>query len=152
VKRLIDVTTKVTEILIIILMACLVTILFALVLMRHIFQTTPYFAEELSRYFLVWVSLLGASLGIKEGSHSAVTFFKDKFPKHLQKHVITTANLIILAFLVAFLIGSVRYNLQQASQMSSTLKISMFYITLAAPLGSILMIIQHLGVMAANKE
>lgn len=149
-KSIINAVTKLTEYIVIALVFVMVVMVFGQVIMRHVTHSTPFYAEELSRYLLIWIGFLGSSLGVKYGSHTAVSLFKDHLPLKAKGVVEKLASLLVFLFLAVFFIASVRYCLQQAEQISSTLKISMFWPTLAAPLGSFLMLVQLVGVWLAK--
>lgn len=151
-KSFINAVTKLTEYVVIALVFVMVTLVFGQVIMRHITHSTPFYAEELSRYLLIWIGFLGSSLGVKYGSHTAVSLFKDHMPPKVKGVVEKLASLLIFLFLAVFFLAAMRYCLQQAGQISSTLKVSMFWPTLAAPLGSLLMLVQLVGVWFAKND
>ncbi len=145
-RSFINVVTKITEYVMITLGFLMVALVFGQVIMRHVTHSTPFYAEELSRYFLIWTGFLGASLGVRYGSHTAVSLFIDRLPSGLRTVVEKIGAVIIFLFLFIFLLSAVRYCSQQDGQISSTLKVSMLWPALAAPVGVFLMIIQLIGV------
>jgi TRAP-type C4-dicarboxylate transport system permease small subunit len=56
----------------IIALAVLVAVIFFQVVMRYVFNNSPSWSEEFSRYLFVWFSWIGVSAGLKDGEHLKV--------------------------------------------------------------------------------
>lgn len=114
------------------------------VVMRYIFKAAPFWGEEISRYILVWVSLLGASLAFGNREHAAVEFFTNKLSERAQKLVIRATDilsLIFFAYVIKYGIMSAIGGLKMASPATG---IKMFYPFLGIPVGCLACFIQIL--------
>lgn len=80
-----------------ILLAVTVVIGFAQVLCRVLHAALPW-SEELLRYCFVWLTFMGAGLGIGAGTHLSVEFFAGLFPKKAQRILAAFAMILVLLF------------------------------------------------------
>lgn len=53
-------------------LAVMVAVIFFQVVMRYVFNNSPSWSEEFSRYLFVWFSWMGVSAGLKDGEHLKV--------------------------------------------------------------------------------
>lgn len=74
------------------------------VLARNVLHLSLSVVEEVSRYCMVWLGLLGATIGYRTKSHVAVTYLVDKLPEGARKIVEVIINLLVIAFCLILLI------------------------------------------------
>ena len=67
--RWLDQACKVLEGVIALLMAAMVVLVFGNVVLRYGFNSGITISEELSRWFFVWMTFIGAIVGVKEHAH-----------------------------------------------------------------------------------
>ncbi len=67
--RWLDQACKLVEGLIALLLAAMVVLVFGNVVLRYGFNSSITISEELSRWFFVWMTFLGAIVGVKEHGH-----------------------------------------------------------------------------------
>ncbi len=60
-------------------MSLMLIIIFSQVVTRYVFDWTPEWSEELSRFLFVWVVFLGSALIMGESGHLAVQFVPNHF-------------------------------------------------------------------------
>ena len=65
----------------------------AQVLSRYLFNHSLFWSEELARYFLVWLSFLGASVAYRRKVHPGIDLLQAKMPASLQKISATWSTL-----------------------------------------------------------
>src|SRR5699024_10629959 len=61
---------------------CVVTVL--QVFYRYVLDSALYWPEEVSRASLVWLSFVGAAVGVRQGTHIAITAIYDRFPRRVR--------------------------------------------------------------------
>ena len=66
---------RVTKFMIGIMMVMMITIVLFGVLNRFIFKIPLSWTEEVSRYLMIWVSMLGAAVAVRAGTHVGVSLF-----------------------------------------------------------------------------
>lgn len=110
---------------------------------RYILRVPSSFTDELSRFLLIWIGLLGASYATGKKMHLTI----DLLPNSLTGRKKKMLNLIIhmLVMLFAFLvmvIGGVRlvYITLTLGQTSSALEIPLGYIYMVVPISGIMII------------
>ena len=107
---------------------------------RYVLNAPLNWTEEIARYSMVWVSVLGGGLAFRRGGHIAVTFVVDAFPKLIRNTILFLGGVGILTFLVLMF----WYGWQMAEmvrfQRSAALRFSMSYAYAAIPIGAALMI------------
>lgn len=127
--------------LLIILMALMVLNVLWQVFTRFILRDPSSFTDELSRYLLIWVGLLGAAYISGKKMHLALTFLVDKFPSKARKFVDIIIEILIFLFaLFVMVIGG--FNLVFLTlylhQISASLQIELGYIYIIVPISGIL--------------
>ena len=68
-KKVLDGYCRLVEWLLVALMALMVLLVFGNVLMRYAFNSGITVSEELSRWFFVWLTFLGAAVAVRERAH-----------------------------------------------------------------------------------
>src|SRR3979490_1133418 len=89
-------------------------------------------AEELSRFLFIWMIMLGAMIGVREGSHFVVDVLPD-FPPRPNALLQIVSNLFVLAFALVFVwwgIEFVRFGWDQTSELA---ELPMAFIFMAWP-------------------
>lgn len=121
-------------------MLLLVFILTASVIFRYVFNSPISFAEESSRYILVWMSFLGAGLAAKWDSHMRVDAFLGKMPKKAQLWIKTVINLVTVVFLSFGVYYGMKLVIRTHEQVSELLRINMSIMYFAVVAGFAIMI------------
>ncbi|SHF99535.1 TRAP-type C4-dicarboxylate transport system, small permease component [Fodinibius roseus] len=110
---------------------------------RYILGAPSTFTEELARYLLIWISLLGGAYASGQGMHLAINLLPNQLSKEGQRKLSIFISLIIMLFaLLAMVIGGGRlvYITYVLAQSSSALGIPMSYVYSVVPLSGILII------------
>lgn len=110
---------------------------------RFILQDPSSYTEELARFLLIWIGLLGASYASGKGMHLAIDYFANKFQPAVQKILgMIIQGLIFLFALSVMVIGGIRlvYVTLVLDQTSAALQVKLGYVYLVLPLSGILII------------
>ena len=102
--------------------------------------------EEIARFLLIWISLLGGAVAFGEKAHLGVDYFVGKFDLAAQKLIAIIGQIIILIFAVSiFIVGGsniVMNNMQQlAPALGPQFGLQMGHVYLALPIARAFMII-----------
>lgn len=102
--------------------------------------------EEIARFLLIWISLLGGAVAFGEKAHLGVDYFAGKFDLAAQKLIAIIGQIIILIFAVSiFIVGGssiVMNNMQQlAPALGPQFGLQMGHVYLALPIAGAFMII-----------
>ncbi|MEH0018015.1 MAG: TRAP transporter small permease [Desulfobacter sp.] len=114
------------------------------VVFRYILNDPLVWSEELSTFAMVWVAMIGGSMGIKGSYHVGVSYVVDNVAwMNNHRRVIRLAvNLIILFFLVILLKEAVHLARFAKVQTSPAMGVSMFWPYFGLVFGGGLMILQ----------
>jgi TRAP-type C4-dicarboxylate transport system permease small subunit len=110
---------------------------------RFILQNPSSYTEELARFLLIWIGLLGASYASGKGMHLAIDYFAHKFQPAAQKVLgLIIQGLVFLFALSVMVIGGIRlvYVTLVLEQTSAALQVKLGYVYLVLPLSGILII------------
>lgn len=123
--------------------AMAVTILLQ-VLFRFSIKIPFPWSEELARYLMVWIGMMGASIAMQEGRHVGVDILVDRLHGRGQSLVRGMALVGILWFLGLMVREGIQLLLQIAEQRSPAMDIPMVFAYGAIPLGAFFMIVEGL--------
>jgi len=133
--------------LLVILMALMVLNVTWQVLSRYVFQNPSSFTDELSRYMLIWVGMLGSAYVAGKNEHLAIDILLTKVGKKTQDKLMIIICICILAFaLVVMVIGGLNlvYLTFILDQKSATLQVPMAIIYGIIPFSGFLVIYYQL--------
>lgn len=140
-KKIIDRTFTAIENLCKILMIVQILSVTIVVVGRQVFGRTPVWGEELTLFSMVWASLLGASVLLKNDGHIAVTVLDN----YLSEKAIKALDLLSYLFLGFYAVIMVIYGLKLVEltglNMMPALKIKSSWLYGAMPVSAVLMVI-----------
>jgi len=109
---------------------------------RYVLNDPSSFTEELSRYLMIWLGLLGASYLFGQKSHLAITLLADSIPSKLNTVLQLIINMLILSFVsLAMIRGGCQLISRTLQQFSPALHIPMGYVYCILPLSGCLIIL-----------
>jgi TRAP-type C4-dicarboxylate transport system permease small subunit len=128
-----------------VLIICIIcfTILFQ-VTSRFLFKVPLSWTEEVSRFSLIWLTFIAASLALRDNGHFAVDVISHRLPNKYQKWYQIGIMLFMLTYLVVILKTGFTLVPIAHMQESPALDIHMSYVYLSIPCGAALMIINIL--------
>jgi len=122
---------------------------------RYFFADQSSWTDELARFTLIWVSILGAAYISGKNAHITIDLLSASIAlkARLQMEVVT-GMIISLFVLVIFLVGGSRYIYIsfKLGQTSAALEIPMGYVYLVLPIAGIIIIyFKILGILRSTK-
>jgi len=96
------------------------------VIMRYFFNFTPSWTEELTCILVIWVTLIGLAVGVRERLHLGITVFYDRFPRAVRTvvdYVMLGLQTVLGVYLV---IDGARLTIDQFHTTMSVVKILPF--------------------------
>jgi TRAP-type C4-dicarboxylate transport system permease small subunit len=129
---------RAVEALVLLGMAVVATVVIAEVVLRYAAGRSLIVTEELSRYGMIWVALLGSVLVMRDDGHVAAGGVGWLGPggRRLARAV---ADLLSLAFLLVLAVAGIQTLPGQLDQQTLTLGVSIFWFYLAIPVSALLM-------------
>jgi TRAP-type C4-dicarboxylate transport system permease small subunit len=111
---------------------------------RYAMGQQASWTEELARFLLVWVTLLGGAVAFGTKGHLGVDYFVGKFHHDARKTMAVIGHLVVLFFAVAIFLyggGQVVRDSLAMEQMTPALGWKMGYVYLALPVSGVFMVI-----------
>lgn len=127
------------------------------VVSRYVFQSPSSFTDELSRYMLIWLGMLGAAYVAGKNEHLAIDILPQKLTGKPKMRLMVFIHLIIIAFVLPVMIlggGNLVYITFVLEQKSATLQVPLAYIYSIIPLSGILILyyqISNIRLLLTNK-
>ena len=97
-KKILDFVQALTEYVLYFLVTTMVVIVFAQVIFRFVLRAALPWSEEAARYIMVWMSMLGASIGIRRKAHIGIEAVVTLLPAYQKKAVGIGATVITITF------------------------------------------------------
>lgn len=129
------------------LMAGMALLVVANVFARYVFNHSFVWAEELSRYMMVWVGFLGAGLVLRVGAHIAVDVFQDLVPRRVAQAMRVGVLAVLLVCIGAMGGLGAQYVEFAWGQETPILNWNFGAVYLCIPIGAALMLV-HLVLIA----
>ena len=126
--RVVAVVTRLLEWVLIGLLAGMAAMVFVNVVLRYGFNSGLTFSEEMSRYFFVWLTFIGAVLTFAEHGHIGVETLVRRFGRRGRLICMAISNLIILFCAVVFFWGTWLQHDINASMTAAVVGLSMIWV------------------------
>ncbi|MFQ3619306.1 MAG: TRAP transporter small permease [Spirochaetales bacterium] len=141
------------EIALVVLFPVMVVTIFVATMIRYLTTLSLVWAEELARYCMVWIGLLGASLGIQRNAHIGVEAFVSKLPDRFKPYlqVFRLGVVILFNFLIFIFSLQIIWSQIQTEQISPALRIPISFAYAAIPVGMLLMILRSIQGYMQNR-
>lgn len=132
---------KVIAAFLIVLMALMVLNVTWQVTSRYVFKNPSSFTDELSRYMLIWVGMLGAAYVAGKNEHLAIDIILTSLREKLQKKVLILVSVLVMAFALTVMVlggSNLVYITFILDQKSAALQIPLAYVYGIIPFSGIL--------------
>jgi TRAP-type C4-dicarboxylate transport system permease small subunit len=129
------------------LVAVMTVVVFLQVVYRYVLTQPLHWSEELARYLFVWLSILGATLGLQKRGHFGLDFFYRMFPDKGRRILQFLIYLLMGSVILVILVQGIKLVQITVLQESPAIGISMGWAYACLPVGAVLMAI-HLLVIS----
>lgn len=127
----------------VVLMAFMVLNVLWQVASRYLLQTPSSFTDELSRYLLIWVGLLGASYVTGQKMHLAIDILPSKLEGKKQRNLNIFINVVVALFAFFAMVwggANLVYITLKLEQTSASLGLPLGYVYSVIPLSGLIII------------
>lgn len=143
--RFVDMINKLMGYFLIIGFALSTAVLFWQVFSRFVFGSSISWAEELTRFLLIFMVLIGSSLALRSNELISVEMILERVTGNIRKTlVIVIHSISIILFIILIKYGYLMA-LDFSNQHAPSLRISMEYIYLSLPLGGTLLLLNSIA-------
>lgn len=112
------------------------------IIFRFLIHVPFPWSEELARYLMIWMGMLGAFVALREGRHIGVSLFVDRLPTTWGAKLMLLVELATMVFLGILAKQGFSLALFNSSQLSPAMQIPMILPYMAVPVGASLMILE----------
>ncbi|MDT0678808.1 TRAP transporter small permease [Autumnicola musiva] len=144
-KRSLD---KILGAFLVLLMAIMVIAVLWQVFSRYIMQSPSSITEELARYLLIWIGILGAAYAAGQQEHLSINLLEEKLNPQNRKRLRIGINLLIIFFCITVLMiggGNLVYVSYDLGQLSAALEVPLYIVYMVLPLSGLLIIIYKIN-------
>jgi TRAP-type C4-dicarboxylate transport system permease small subunit len=121
------------------LLSLMTIVVFLQVIFRYILDQPLSWSEEMARYLFVWLSILGAALGVQKKGHFGLDFFQRMMPERLKGVLGQVIQwLMIMVTLIILYQGIILVRMTRPQE-SPAMALSMAWAYSALPVGAGLM-------------
>jgi TRAP-type transport system small permease protein len=134
--------------LLVLMLSAMVVMVFGNVVLRYGFNSGLDFSEELSRFFFIWITFLGAIIAMREGAHLGLDTLIRLLPRTGKLWCFGISNVLMLGCCVLMFYGTWRQHHINATTMSPVTGLPMIWVYGVGYLASTVMGLLILGNLA----
>jgi TRAP-type C4-dicarboxylate transport system permease small subunit len=128
---------KIEDIITITSFLAMTLVVFWSVICRYVLKIPFTSGEELARYLMIYSIYFGVSIGVRRGTHLGIKAFVGILPEKIRKiaekiEVISTTSMFVILFILSM---QMVLQLKSTGQVSTMLRIPMYIVYLALPIG-----------------
>lgn len=114
------------------------------VVLRYVFNESLSWAEELVRYVVVWMSFLGAGMGVARGAHISMGLLVSVLPGRLSIFALRAGHLGAMVFALFLMVAGAEHVLtvRGFGQVSSAMRMPMWIVYLCLPVGAAIFLVR----------
>lgn len=137
---------KLGECICLVMLFAMVVITGAQIICRVFFEALTW-SEELSRYLLVWSSIIGAACVYRRAGHINVSIIQDLLPAKGKKIMQIIVHILCGVFFALMIYYGFIYMGKMANQLSPAMRLPMSIMYASIPVGGILLLYQAFDAM-----
>ena len=108
IERVLIAVSRVAQFFTTVLMVVMTAIISWQIFGRYILNDTPKWSEQLAGILMVYMTMIGGALALRENRHIALTFFRDRWSPAAQARARLISYLLVAAFGAMMLVYGVR--------------------------------------------
>ncbi|MFI2743160.1 TRAP transporter small permease [Zhouia sp. PK063] len=150
-KKLLDKSLGIT---LVVLMAAIVITVLWQIFSRFILNSPSSYTEEIARYLLIWIGVLGAAYASGQKEHLSINILQEKLSPKSRKKLLIGINILIIIFCLLALVlggGNLVYTNYILGQNSAALHLPLAYVYMVLPLSGILVVIYKINEIIYHK-
>lgn len=132
------------------LMAIMTVLISWQVFARYVMGNSLTFSEEVSRFSMVWLTMLGAAYAYRHGSLIAVELLSDSAGPRLQRALRLSITVASCLFAWVLLREGLSITERVSGQTAPSLRISMAWLYAAVPAGALLILVNAGAIVAES--
>jgi len=143
-----EIINRVSEWVMVIIITIMILAVCWQVLSRYVLSNPSGFTEELLRYSLIWLTMIGGAYAYGKGKHIAVTFATRKLSELNRKRLSVMTDFIVVLFVaIAFVYGGFMTSQNAVGQVSAALRMPMQFLYLSLIVAGLIIIFHAISNM-----
>jgi TRAP-type transport system small permease protein len=131
----------------ILMVSAMTLVVFLQVVFRYALGRPLVWSEEMARYLFVWLSILGAALGVQKGGHFGLDLIQRTMPERGKQYLKILVHFLMGVVVVVILFQGITLVQMTWLQESPAMSISMAWAYASLPVGAGLMIVHLLAAL-----
>jgi TRAP-type transport system small permease protein len=127
-KPLTDLFFRLAEMLLVLMLCAMVIMVFGNVVLRYGFNSGLDFSEELSRFFFIWITFLGAIIAMREKAHLGLDTLIRVLPRAGKRLCFGLSHLLMFGCCALMFYGTWRQHHINATTMSPVTGLPMIWV------------------------
>lgn len=136
--------------------AVLLVVMFGVIIVgvicRYVLDRPLSCAEELAKYVMFYMVLIGSAAATRAQQHPALTFIVRKLPPLFDKIWRVLIDALVFFVLIIILIEGYKMTVDERIMRTPTLRISFLWVYLALPIGAFLMMLEIIAKYVFGKK
>jgi len=145
IRKYYDLLFSVVEYVCVFFQVAMVCILASGVFMRYVMNISPRWTDEIGIFCMIWFSLMGAAVALKENRHIRIDFWNEILPPKVVKIMDLIVHVIVLLFMCWFLTQAIALTKLTAATKLAGSGLPLRFEYIAEPIAVVLMIIAAIG-------
>lgn len=131
---------KIAKLLCIYLLGVMTFVVLSGVFFRYVLGSALAWTEEVSKFLMIWMALMGAPVGLHLGTHVGIDALKAALKGRSHFSLLLLGQLIILSLLWVWIKEGIAMTMMARMQTASSVDLSLGWVYLAIPVGSFMML------------
>ncbi len=147
--------SKLLQFMLVALMAAMVVSVVWQVLSRYLFVVPAAWTEELARFLLIWIGMLGAAYAYRQGSHLGIDLLASKLGDKGKRVLQASIHVVCLLFAVSVLVvggGSLVSMTWELKQYSAAMGLPISYVYAVIPISGALICLFAIDAILQKKQ
>jgi TRAP-type C4-dicarboxylate transport system permease small subunit len=144
-KQLNDLFFRLAELALVLLLTAMVVMVFGNVVLRYGFNDSIIYSEELSRFFFIWITFLGAVVTMRDNAHLGLDSVVRKLSLRGKKIAFAISNVLMLMCCTLMFYGTLKQHGINASTRSAVTELPMSWVYGVGYIASVAMGLMILG-------
>jgi TRAP-type C4-dicarboxylate transport system permease small subunit len=124
------------------LVGAIAVVIAASVFWRYALNDALSWAEEVSKYLMIWMVFTGAPIALRRGSHVAIEILPNALPERAKQLVFGLVFLVIAALMVVLIHRGITFAWNGRTQIAIIIgNFSLFWLFVSIPVGSAVMLL-----------
>lgn len=122
---------------------------------RYVMGSQASWSEELARFLLIWIGILGAAYASGKHMHLAIDLYPESLTPEKRKRLMLILNLLVILFVFAAMVvggGRLVYVVSRLGQESAALQWPLSAVYMVVPISGLIIIYQKIDDMIQGTD